>query len=145
MAAQQVGYALQLFVVDLQLPKLTQDCSVCYDGKDCLFSLLEPIVIINPKLKSTSDEVNTFEEGCLSFPGIQKTIIRPKNVHLSFQDLKGRPHTLTCNNLLATCFQHENDHLQGRLFIDHLDPDEDKRIKLQLRELKRQTKAIIRE
>ena len=145
LAAQQVGYALQLFVVDLQLRKVSQDYTVCYDGKDHLYALLEPLVVINPKLKSTSEEVSTYEEGCLSFPGIQKAIIRPKNIHLSFQDLQGHPHTLTCNALLATCLQHENDHVQGRLFIDHLSSDEQKRIKPELRKLKRQTKAIIPE
>jgi peptide deformylase len=79
-----------------------------------------PLVLINPKLTWHSDEIATYEEGCLSIPEFYEEVERPAQVRVSFLDLDGKEQELDATGLLATCIQHEIDHLDGVLFIDHI-------------------------
>ena len=80
----------------------------------------EPQVFINPELIGTSADKNIHEEGCLSIPEYYEEVERPAAVKLRYLDLDGKQHEIEANGLLATCIQHEIDHLDGVLFIDHI-------------------------
>ena len=80
-------------------------------------------VFINPQIISTSSELCDYEEGCLSIPKVYESIRRPAKVTVQALNEKGRPFTLEADGLLARIIQHENDHLDGKLFIDRGDPE----------------------
>jgi peptide deformylase len=80
----------------------------------------EPRVFINPEIIESSDEMNVYEEGCLSIPEIHEDVERPARVRARYLDENGKPHEIDADGLLATCLQHEIDHLNGALFIDHI-------------------------
>lgn len=120
LAAQQVGQALQLCVVDLRAAEAGFTWEL--DGAKPPLELFMPQVIVNPEITvvpGTDDYA--FEEGCLSFPDIRGDVIRPDAITVKFQDQHGTPHVLKCNDLLSRCIQHEYDHLQGTLFIDRME------------------------
>ena len=77
-------------------------------------------VFINPEIIARSDTMQVYEEGCLSIPGIYDKVERPDAVTVTALDLDGKPFTLEADGLLAVCIQHEIDHLDGTLFIQHL-------------------------
>ncbi|MBL8570755.1 MAG: peptide deformylase [Phreatobacter sp.] len=79
-----------------------------------------PIVLINPEITWTSDELSVYEEGCLSIPEYYEAVERPAKCMVRYLDLEGKTVEMMCEGLLATCVQHEFDHLNGVLFIDHL-------------------------
>lgn len=79
-----------------------------------------PLCLVNPEIVWSGDEQAPYEEGCLSIPDYYEEVMRPKEVRVRFLDRDGRPQELTADGLLATCLQHEIDHLNGVLFIDHL-------------------------
>jgi peptide deformylase len=79
-----------------------------------------PQVFINPEIVSRSEELSTYEEGCLSIPEIHEDVERPATVRVRYLDRDGKPHEVDAEGLLATCLQHEIDHLDGVLFIDHI-------------------------
>ena len=103
LAAPQVGVDLRLAVVDLQ-PDDTP----------------APITLINPRIEKVSDDLAVREEGCLSIPGQYADVTRPAGVTVSYEDMDGKRQVLEADGLLATCLQHEIDHLDGVLFTDHL-------------------------
>ena len=103
LAAPQVGALLRLVVVDLQAE----------DRRD-------PMVLVNPEILAASAELATREEGCLSLPGQYAEVTRPARVKIRYQDLTGARREVEAADLLATCLQHELDHLDGVLFVDHL-------------------------
>ncbi|MFZ0195206.1 MAG: peptide deformylase [Pseudolabrys sp.] len=80
----------------------------------------EPQVFINPEVIWASDEKATYEEGCLSIPEYYEEVERPKAVKVKFLDLDLKPQEIEAEGLLATCLQHEIDHINGVLFIDHI-------------------------
>ena len=80
----------------------------------------DPQVFINPEITWTSDEPSTYEEGCLSIPEIHEDVERPAKVRFKYLDLDGKAHEAEADGLFATCIQHEVDHLNGVLFIDHI-------------------------
>ena len=80
----------------------------------------EPAVFINPEIVSSSDETAIYEEGCLSIPDYYEEVERPARVTVRYLDGEGRPREVEADGLLATCLQHEIDHLNGVLFIDHI-------------------------
>jgi len=104
LAAVQIGVPKRVIVMDLDQK----------DGKN------NPRAFINPKILWASDEMATFEEGCLSVPEIWDEIERPARIRAEFLDREGVRQEVEADGLLATCLQHEMDHLQGVLFIDHL-------------------------
>jgi peptide deformylase len=79
-----------------------------------------PQVFINPEITWASDDRTIYEEGCLSIPEYYEEVERPKSVKVTFLDLDGKQHEIEADGLLATCLQHEIDHLDGVLFIDHI-------------------------
>lgn len=120
LAAQQIGRAQQICVVDLRRADIDFDWEL--DGAKPPLDLFMPMVVVNPKFVVTKDTDETvFEEGCLSFPEIRGDVIRPDEITVKFQDEHGVPHTLRCNGLLGRCIQHEADHLNGVLFIDRME------------------------
>jgi len=103
LAAPQVGVGLRLFVVDLQKNEAPA-----------------PLVLVNPEIVAVSEEIALREEGCLSLPGQYAEVARPARVRMRYRDLAGAKQEIEADGLLATCLQHEYDHLDGRLFVDHL-------------------------
>jgi peptide deformylase len=79
-----------------------------------------PQVFINPELTWTSETKNTHEEGCLSIPDYYEEVERPAEIKVKYIDIDGKPQEIAADGLLATCLQHEIDHLNGVLFIDHI-------------------------
>ncbi len=120
LAAQQIGRALQICVIDLRPVEV--DFTWELDGAKPPLELFMPLTIVNPDLTVVrgTDEY-LYEEGCLSFPKIRGDVARPDAITAKFQDENGVPHVLRCDGLLARCIQHEADHLNGILFIDRMD------------------------
>ena len=104
LAAPQVGVDKQLLVIDLD-PETPST---------------PPLVLINPEIISSSAGLDTYEEGCLSIPGVYLDVVRPTAVQVSFRDEMGRPRTMKADGLMARCIQHEIDHLNGVLFVDRV-------------------------
>jgi peptide deformylase len=110
LAAAQVDVPIRLLVMDLK------DGPENADGKPTA----NPRVFINPELFDPSDEGNIYNEGCLSVPEQYADVERPARIGARWMDLNGVQHEAVLDGLLATCLQHEMDHLNGVLFIDHL-------------------------
>ena len=104
LAAPQVGIHQQLLVIDLDLENATTP----------------PVVLINPEITSSSASIDTYEEGCLSIPGVYLDVVRPSTVEVSYRDEMGRPRKMKADGLMARCIQHEIDHLNGVLFVDRV-------------------------
>lgn len=138
LAAQQIGQTIQLCVLDLR--ETEADFAWDYDGARPPLELFMPLVMVNPEVKAVPDPTTSYEEGCLSFPEIRGDVVRPDEITVRFQDLQGVPHSLRCDGLLARCVQHEHDHLQGILFIDHMTKDVLAAIEPELKALKKQTR-----
>jgi len=96
----------------------------------------EPEVIINPVLTSPSEEKETVLEGCMSLPGLHVEVTRPKKIHVRYQNLKGEFIEEDLDDFRARMFMHENDHLNGVLTIDRMDPKERKNVEPALRAMK---------
>lgn len=79
-----------------------------------------PLVLVNPELGSVSASLDTYEEGCLSIPGVYLSVVRPSQAEVSFRDEHGRPRRIKADGLLARCILHEMDHLKGVLFVDRV-------------------------
>src|SRR6516165_10871903 len=104
LAAIQVGVPSRVVVMDLSKREAEA----------------EPRVFINPQITWSSEEKSTYEEGCLSIPEIHEDVERPARVKIKYLDLDGNLHEEDAEGLFATCIQHEVDHLNGVLFIDHI-------------------------
>ena len=98
----------------------------------------EPRVFINPEFESLTDEMEQYQEGCLSVPGFYENVDRPQKVKVKALDRDGQPYELIAEGLLAVCIQHECDHLNGKLFVDYLSTLKRDRIKKKLEKLHRQ-------
>jgi peptide deformylase len=118
LAAPQVGVQKRLFVYQLE------------DR--------EPVAIVNPTIVESSGEWE-YEEGCLSIPGLYFPIVRPKEIHLTGWDIDGNEVSIEADELEARCFQHELDHLDGRLLLTLLDKGQRKEA---MRELRRRAEAV---
>lgn len=117
LAAPQVGIGQRLFVLDVDYDR---EMVTNADGKEEVrMSNFSPKVFINPVITGTSG-TTTYEEGCLSVPGVYEEVKRYKSIHVRYQDLKGEFHELEADDLLSICIQHENDHLDGIVFIERL-------------------------
>jgi peptide deformylase len=140
LAAQQIGRALQLCVVDLR--EAEHDFTWELDGAKPPLELFMPLVIANPKITVVRGTPETlYEEGCLSFPKIRGEIARPDAIVVTFQDAAGIPHTLACDGLFSRCIQHEADHLNGVLFIDRMDKKTRSSLDEDVKALAKETKA----
>ncbi|MEL6609503.1 MAG: peptide deformylase [Pseudomonadota bacterium] len=97
-----------------------------------------PMVLINPVITGASEDVSTYEEGCLSIPEQYADVVRPAEVDVEWLGLDGETHTEHFDGLWATCVQHEIDHLDGKLFIDYLGPLKRQMITRKMQKLKRE-------
>lgn len=127
LAAIQVGVPKRVLVIDLQPDDPDAEPVECHhDHGDHGHSHThqptkkEPRVFINPVIADPAAEQSTFNEGCLSVPEVYADVDRPASCTVRYQDLDGNHHEEHLEGLLATCLQHEMDHLEGILFIDHL-------------------------
>lgn len=102
LAATQVNVHKRLLVIDVS------------ENKD------SPQVFINPNFDVLDEELNEFDEGCLSVPGFYETVSRPRKIRVRAMDREGQEFELEAEGILATCIQHEIDHLDGKLFVDYL-------------------------
>ena len=98
----------------------------------------QPMVLINPEVTWSSEEENSYEEGCLSIPDQFAEVTRPAEVRVSWIDLDGKAREEQFDGLWATCVQHEIDHLNGKLFIDYLKPLRRQMITRKMQKLKRE-------
>ncbi len=119
LAATQAHVAKQLIVIDISEEKN------------------QPLVLINPKIVA-EDGHQTYEEGCLSFPGVYAKVERAGEISMEYMDLDGEQQTLDTDGLLAICIQHEMDHLKGKVFVDYLSPLKRNRIRKMLEKRQRQ-------
>ena len=123
LAAIQVGVPLRVLVIDLQPDDPDAEPEPCdHDGHHHHHqpTKREPRVFINPEILDPSEDHNVYSEGCLSVPEIYAEVERPARIRARWQDLDGNRHEEEMEGLMATCLQHEMDHLEGILFIDHL-------------------------
>jgi peptide deformylase len=112
LAATQIGVAKQVAVIDISPEKN------------------EPLVIVNPMIQILDpSKTEDYDEGCLSVPGFFEKISRPSDIKLSYQDLNGKKQEIKPEGLLAKVVQHELDHLNGRLFVDHISELKRRRIR----------------
>ena len=109
LAAPQVGISKELLVIDTNFED----------------SAAEPLILINPEITAFGSTLNTYEEGCLSIPGVYLNVVRPSTIKLKFRDDMGRPRKMNADGLLARCIQHEVDHLRGILFVDRVTAKEE--------------------
>ena len=80
----------------------------------------QPLVFINPEITVLDEAQCDYDEGCLSVPGFYETVVRPEHIRVQALDREGKPFEITPSGLLAVCIQHEVDHLNGKLFVDHI-------------------------
>jgi len=120
LAATQVNIHKRIIVIDVSEKK---------DGK---------IFLINPEILFLSEDKDEMEEGCLSVPGFYETVSRPKNIKVSSLNLDGDLIEFEANGLLSTCIQHEIDHLNGKLFVDHISKLKKSRIEKKITKLKKE-------
>jgi peptide deformylase len=123
LAAPQVGVLDRLIVLD------------CEKGED---AAPKPLVMFNPQVVAVSDDLNTYEEGCLSIPDQFADVTRPAEVEVAWIDRDGNAQQQGFDGLWATCVQHEIDHLDGKLFIDYLRPLKRQMITRRMQKLKRE-------
>lgn len=105
LAAIQVGVPRRMLVIDLAKREESPP---------------NPMIFINPEITWRSKETSVYEEGCLSIPDYYEDVTRPEKIRLTYTDEHNKPHEIEADGLLATCLQHEIDHLNGVLFIDYL-------------------------
>lgn len=104
LAAIQIGVPRRMLVIDISREDEDRN----------------PVVFINPEILKVSDDVSAYEEGCLSIPDYYAEVERPASLTVGYIDRNGKKQTVEADGLLATCLQHEMDHLNGVLFIDHI-------------------------
>jgi len=127
LAAPQIGYPVRMFVSRYENGADDEGWPV----------LCPPKIYINPKLSTPSSEVDTHGEGCLSIPGIYEEVIRPLSIEVEAMDLGGNTFTETTTGWRARNIMHENDHINGVLFIDRIDPNRRKKIEKALNDIKK--------
>lgn len=128
LAAIQIGVPRRVLVVDLQEPDPDAEPVECtghhgeHDGEPQTHQPVrnDPRIFVNPEILDPAPEMATYQEGCLSVPDIYADIERPRTCRVRWQDLSGNLHEEAMEGLIATCIQHEMDHLEGILFIDRL-------------------------
>lgn len=145
-AAQQVGVRKKICICDIK--ELTKERNLKYDytldGKKVPLDLLFPLILVNPAVEPTSTNEEVLVEGCLSFPEIYPPVSRPMDIKVTYQDVEGVSHVITCNGFFARNIQHEVDHLNGVLFIDRTDTRSLNELKSKLKKLKRGTRDFLK-
>jgi peptide deformylase len=145
LAAQQVNRALQICVVDVRPPEGAKvPFSYSFDGKQPPLDLIMPLALVNPKVTITDPTEDVYEEGCLSFPGVNGKVDRPIGVRCEFQDTEGNPHVLEADGLLGRCILHEVDHLNGTLFIDRMQKRDLQKNEAKIKKIKRASRDFLK-
>jgi len=139
LAAQQIGLALQLTVIDVR-GVTDRPSSLELDGEPADVHAFMPLVLINPEVTPIGKPV-AGPEGCLSFPEIFAEITRPEVVDVKAMNAEGKPIQFRCGGLLARAVQHETDHLRGILFIDRMSKEAKEQLRAELDDLQMITKA----
>ena len=116
LAAPQIGLSIRLFIVDAS--PFSEDKNLSSEEREKLSKF--KMVFINPELKAISDNLNTFNEGCLSIPEIREDVVRENEIIVDYYDQNFNKHSLKLDGLRARVVQHEYDHIQGILFTDKL-------------------------
>jgi peptide deformylase len=142
LAAQQVGRAVQLTVVDVR-EATDRPSSLELDGQPADVAGFMPLVLINPEITPAAKPV-AGTEGCLSFPETFAEITRPEVVDVKGLNAEGRRLEFRCGGLLARVIQHEADHLHGILFIDRMDRQTKEQLRPELEQLQTETKAALK-
>lgn len=124
------GIGLAATQVDVHLQIIVMDVSETHDDLR---------VFINPEIIASSSGEREHEEGCLSVPGVYEIVRRPQRVTVRALDAQGKPFTLDADDLLATCIQHEMDHLRGRVFVEYLSPLKQTRLRARIKKRRRET------
>jgi peptide deformylase len=138
LAAQQVGVAVQLTVVDVR-GATDRPSTLEIDGAPVDVAQAMPLVLVNPKVTPAGEPV-VGPEGCLSFPEIYVDVVRPEAVEVRALDAEGEPVQFRCGGLLARVIQHELDHLHGILFIDRISKEAKEQLRPELELLRDQTR-----
>jgi len=141
LAAQQVGKALRLTVIDISMVE-DRPSSLELDGREADPKSIMPLVLINPEITPEGDP-ETGGEGCLSFPEIYGEVTRPGFVHVKATNRQGERIDFKAGGLLARCIQHEVDHLKGILFIDRMDRSTREELKPRLEAMADETRAAL--
>jgi peptide deformylase len=143
LAAQQVGKALQVTVIDIREASAERPSVLELNGQPADVHQFMPLVLINPQITPVSKPVEG-PEGCLSFPEIFADIARPETVDAVALDRNGKRIEFRCGGLLARAVQHETDHLRGILFIDRMKVDRKSELQPELDELQANTKEELK-
>jgi len=117
LAAPQVGQSIRMFVLDVDFDR--EEVTNSSGHTEFRLSAFNPKVFINPVITGTSGTI-VYEEGCLSVPGVYEEVKRHESIHVKYQDLEGNFHELEAHDMMSICIQHENDHLEGIVFIERL-------------------------
>jgi peptide deformylase len=141
LAAQQIGQALQLTVIDVR-GVTDRPSTLELDGKPTDVEAFMPLVLINPEVTPVGRAV-AGPEGCLSFPELYAEVSRPESVDVRALDKHGKPLVFRCGGLLARAVQHETDHLNGILFIDRMDRKAKDELRPELEFLQAETKKSL--
>lgn len=141
LAAQQVGEALQLTVLDVRGIE-ERPSTLWLNGQESDPEAFMPLVLVNPVVRAVGAPVSG-PEGCLSFPEVYAEVERPETVDVEAVDLEGRPVRFRCGGLLAKAVQHEVDHLNGVLFIDRMTREAKAGIQQELDVIMADTKAVL--
>ena len=145
LAAQQVDRALQVCVIDVRPPEgVDAPFNYNYDGKQLPLDLIMPMAIVNPKVTIIDQTEDVYEEGCLSFPGVNGKVGRPIGIRCEFQDTEGNSHVIEADGLLGRCILHEVDHLNGKLFIDLIQKRDLKKNEKKIKNLKRESRDFLK-
>jgi len=104
-----------LSAIQIGVPKRVMVVDCAPDGADP-----QPIYLVNPEIREASDDLRVYEEGCLSLPEQYAEVERPDQITVDYLDRDGNPQSLEADGLLSTCIQHEMDHFDGILFVDHI-------------------------
>jgi peptide deformylase len=142
LAAQQIGRALQLTVIDVR-GVTDRPSTLEVGGNPVDPASFMPLTLINPDVRPLAPAVDG-PEGCLSFPEVYADISRPESVYVRALNAEGEPIEFKCGGLLARAVQHEVDHLQGVLFIDRMKREDKEKLRPELDELHSETKASLR-
>ena len=143
LAAQQVGEAVQVTVIDVREASAERPSTLEINGKSVEPAEFMPLVLINPQIIPVGQPV-AGPEGCLSFPEIFADITRPETVDVVAMNEKGERLQFRCGGLLARAAQHETDHLNGILFIDRMEKDIKEEMQVELDDLQAATKAELK-
>lgn len=141
LAAQQIGRALLLFVIDLSWHEDLNGIPYSIDGRHPPLDLLMPMTFVNAVVTPLKGPYETADEGCLSFPGIRGDVTRPDRIRCEYQDLDGASHVMEAEGWLSRVIQHEYDHTQGILFVDKMNEDVLRSIDTRLKRLRKATRV----